>query len=57
MTEWQIVENFCEAIEHLNRILGFNFALEAVHLIHVDALVVTFKYNEIVGFILVNVDI
>lgn len=37
------LENLREQLEHLRRVLGLDFALEAVHLIHVVRLMVTWE--------------
>ena len=47
VTQRQAVEYLGEEAEHLRRVLGLDLALEAVHLIHVDALVVAARQEEV----------
>ena len=48
MAEWQLVEYLGEQVEHLLRVFGFDFAFEAIHLIHVDALVIASGHEEVI---------
>lgn len=48
MAQWQPVVDFGEQLRHLRRILGFDLALEAVHLVHSLAFVVTTSHEKMI---------